>query len=112
MPEPLFLPPYYAVIFTATRTNIEEAEYHEMAEKMVSLAKEQPGYLGVESTRDAATGLGITVSYWRDEASIHAWKKHLSHSEARHSGRQRWYQDYAVRIARVEREYDFIIKQD
>jgi len=40
-----------------------------MGEAMYTLALAQPGCLGAESTRDA-TGLGITVSYWDDEASI------------------------------------------
>lgn len=107
MPAPLFEPPYYAVIFTATRTDVEHAEYDAMAGEMDRLAAEQPGYLGVESTRDPQTGLGITVSYWRDEASILAWKKHADHTAARNLGRERWYRDYALRVAKVEREYDF-----
>jgi len=52
-------PPYYAVIFTSTRTNVDNG-YDETASKMVELAKQQPGVLGIESARDS---LGITVSY-------------------------------------------------
>ena len=58
---PLPEPPYYAVIFTAQRTDGDHG-YGAMADKMVELAAEQPGYIGIETTRDAA-GLGITVSY-------------------------------------------------
>ena len=46
--------PYYAVIFTSLRTAVDEG-YGDMAEKMVALAAQQPGFLGVESARD---GLG------------------------------------------------------
>ena len=53
--------PYYAVIFTTLRTKIDEG-YSEMAEKMEELAKDQDGYLGIESARNE---LGITISYWR-----------------------------------------------
>jgi heme-degrading monooxygenase HmoA len=51
--------------------------------------------------------MGITVSYWKDEASINAWKQHLSHQAAQRLGREKWYQDYMIRVARVERAYGF-----
>ncbi|RDE19492.1 antibiotic biosynthesis monooxygenase [Motiliproteus coralliicola] len=94
-------PPYYAVIFTSTRTDGDNG-YAEMAERMVELAAQQPGFLGVESVRD---GLGITVSYWRDLDAIKAWKANAEHQQAQILGRERWYADFSVRISRVEREY-------
>lgn len=97
-------PPYYAVIFTSTRTP-GDAGYAEMAAHMVELAARQPGFLGVESARDPA--LGITVSYWRDEASIRAWKAELEHREAQRLGRDAWYSGYRVRVAKVVRDYAF-----
>lgn len=96
-------PPYYAVIFTSELTP-QHAGYAEMAARMVELAAQQPGFLGVESARDE---LGITVSYWRDEASIRAWKAELEHREAQRLGRERWYAGYRVRVARIERDYGF-----
>jgi heme-degrading monooxygenase HmoA len=71
---------------------------------MVELAREQPGYLGVESVRDAS-GAGITVSYWESEEAISAWKRVADHRVAQRLGRGRWYLDYALRVARVERAY-------
>ncbi len=94
-------PPYYAVIFTSLRTDGDQG-YGAMADRMAELAAQQPGYLGAESARD---GLGITVSYWRDLASIRAWKAHSEHLLAQQTGRSQWYADYRVRIARVERDY-------
>ncbi len=95
--------PYYAVIFTSTLTDIDEG-YAAMAEKMVSLAAEQPGYLGVESAREE---VGITVSYWRDLDSIKNWKAVIDHREAQKLGREKWYANYKTRIAKVERDYGF-----
>lgn len=94
-------PPYYAVIFTSTRTDGDNG-YAEMAERMVELAAEQPGFLGVESAREA---IGITVSYWRDLESISAWKRNAEHREAQRLGRSQWYAGFRLRIAKVEREY-------
>lgn len=95
-------PPYYAVIFTSIQTT-ELKGYEQMADRMMELALQQPGYLGFESARD---GLGITVSYWKDEASIRAWKNNVEHQLAQKMGREKWYASYKTRIARVERDYD------
>ena len=101
---PLPEPPYYAVIFTAQRTATDEG-YGQMADAMVELAAKQPGYLGVESTRDEA-GLGITVSYWKDEASLLGWKAVSEHAFAQKMGKEKWYDHYTLRVAKVERHYD------
>ena len=94
-------PPYYAVIFTSLRTAGDNG-YADMAEKMLTLAAQQPGFLGVESAREQ---IGITVSYWTDLESIKQWKANLDHQAAQKLGRNRWYSSYSVRIAKVERDY-------
>ena len=94
-------PPYYAVIFTSIRTGVDNG-YEAMAQRMVELAAEQPGFLGVESAREE---VGITVSYWRDPDSIAAWKRHAEHQIAQERGKQDWYSAYKTRICKVEREY-------
>lgn len=108
--QPAFAPlpptPYYAVIFAAQRTAADAEGYARMAERMVQLAAEQPGFLGVDSAR-GADGFGITVSYWASEQHIRAWRAHAEHTLARESGRARWYEQYTLRVARVERAYDF-----
>ena len=96
-------PPYYAVIFTSIKTENHEG-YDEMASKMVTLAQQQDGFLGVESARNE---IGITVSYWTDLQSIKNWKQNLDHLEAQQKGIKSWYKKYTVRIALVEREYSF-----
>ncbi|SPF76363.1 hypothetical protein ALP8811_01367 [Aliiroseovarius pelagivivens] len=100
---PLPDPPYYAVIFTNQMTSTVRG-YDQMADKMVELAQKQDGFIGVESTRDAF-GVGITVSYWRDEAAIAAWKADMEHLMAQKLGRTRWYAQYHLRVAKVERAY-------
>jgi heme-degrading monooxygenase HmoA len=75
-----------------------------MAERMVQLAAEQPGYLGVESVR-GADGFGITVSYWISLEAIARWRSHSEHRIAQEGGKSLWYQHYELRIARVERAY-------
>ena len=94
-------PPYYAVIFTSHRTDGDNG-YGEMATKMVDLAAQQPGYLGIESARE---DLGITVSYWSDLESIKSWKANIEHQQAQRSGHEKWYSSFKVRISKVERDY-------
>lgn len=97
-------PPYYAVVFSSVRTGADEAGYGEAAVRMVELAREQPGFLGVESAR-GADGFGITVSYWESEDAIRAWRRHAEHAATRERGRAQWYRHFELRIARVERAY-------
>ena len=96
---------YYAVIFTSLRTEGDQG-YAEAVERMLALAREQPGFLGVESAR-GDDGLGITVSYWNDEAAILAWKQHPEHVAIRERGRSTWYAQFQTRVCKVERDYAF-----
>ncbi|ULC59605.1 antibiotic biosynthesis monooxygenase [Flaviramulus sp. BrNp1-15] len=94
---------YYAVIFTSTqKENI--TGYAEMALKMENLAKQQPGYLGMDSARE---DVGITVSYWESIEAIKNWKQQSEHLKAQLKGRTYWYSWYNVKICKVEREYEF-----
>lgn len=102
-PGQLIAPPCYAVIFTSQR-NENEAGYDEMAERMLVLAAEQPGFLGARSVRDP-TGLGITVSYWHSKEAIAQWRRQAEHRAARDKGRSDWYSAYTLEIVQVERAY-------
>lgn len=97
-------PPYFAVVFSSRRSARGQADYDEASARMLDLAAQQPGYLGVESAR-GADGFGITVSYWESEQAIQAWRQHVEHTLARERGRRDWYRHFEVRVARVERAY-------
>ena len=100
------VPPYYAVIFSSQRASGGERDdgYGAMADRMLELAARQEGFLGMESAR-GADGFGITVSYWRDEASITRWKADAEHLRAQQLGQAVWYASYDLRVAKVERAY-------
>ncbi|MBI0169829.1 MULTISPECIES: antibiotic biosynthesis monooxygenase family protein [Bartonella] len=99
------LPPYYIVAFSSQRTEGDNG-YGEMAKAMEELAFQQPGCLGAESVR-GADGFGITNSFWKDEASMKAWKANVDHQLAQKLGREVFYSHYVIRIAKVERDYSF-----
>jgi len=94
-------PPYYSVIFTSVRTPGNNG-YSQVADRMVELASQQPGFLGIEFARE---DVGITVSYWSDLESIQNWRDNSEHQEARKLGHTQWYSSFRLRIAKVEREY-------
>jgi heme-degrading monooxygenase HmoA len=96
-------PPYYAVIFVSRRTAGDNG-YEHTAERMMELASSMPGFLGVDSVRESG-GLGITVSYWTDEPSIAAWRRHGEHRLAQERGMRDWYAHYDLHVAKVERSY-------
>lgn len=96
--------PYFAVIFTSQRTSGENG-YGQMAARMGELAAQQPGFLAIESVR-GADGLGITVSYWKSEENIRAWKANAEHRVAQDRGRSEWYASFKLRICKVERDYE------
>lgn len=98
-----FEPPYYAVIFSSVSSRVDAEGYAQTAGRMLDLAAQADGYLGVETLGAGANG--ITVSYWRDEAAIAAWRNEADHAQARAKGRQTWYKDFRLRVAKVERAY-------
>ncbi|QJB55017.1 antibiotic biosynthesis monooxygenase [Pseudodesulfovibrio sp. zrk46] len=97
-------PPYYAVIFTSTRTEVDTG-YAETAARMLALAQTMPGFLGVESVREET---GITVSYWESLEAIRAWRLHPEHLKAQKLGRKEWYENFTTRICVVEKQNSFV----
>lgn len=98
-------PPCTAVIFSSRRSASAPGDgYDETAQRMEELARQQPGFLSVESARNA-DGFGITVSYWETAEHARAWKKVTEHLDAQRRGARDWYTDYTVRVATVERQY-------
>jgi heme-degrading monooxygenase HmoA len=92
-------PPYYAVVFTSVRTEVHEG-YAEMAAAMAELAARQPGYLGIESAREALASPSPTGATSRRSRPGSGWSIMWPRN-----GRERWYAAYRVRVARVERDY-------
>jgi len=98
--------PRYAVVFTSIRTEADPEGYAAMAQRMEDLAREQPGFLGIESAR-REDGVGITVSYWSSLEAIEAWRNHAEHRVAQAHGRSRWYREFQLRVCRVEAQSTF-----
>ena len=96
-------PPYYAVIFTSIRTEVDSG-YSDAAKRMGDLASQQAGFLGMESARNET---GITISYWDSLESIKKWKAHAEHLVVQQMGKDVFYKSYKTRVCKVERDYGF-----
>jgi len=96
-------PPYYAVIFTTVKSDEQEG-YAEMNAQMFELAKQQPGYLGIESAKGE---IGLSVTYWETLEDIRRWREHAGHRLAQAKGYETWYRAFATRVCRVERDNIF-----
>lgn len=91
---------YFAAIFTTQRSQSGDDVYEIIATRMVALAQQQPGFLGLESVR-GDDGIGITVSYWTDHEAIQNWGRQAEHVSVQAMGRQEFYRWYRIRIAEV-----------
>ena len=98
-------PPYYVVTFNSQHRGADNG-YGATAQRMAELAATMPGYLGMETTRDAQ-GFGITLAFFGTEEHIANWKRQSEHLAAQERGRTEWYERYELRVAKVERAYGF-----
>jgi glutathione S-transferase len=103
--ERVVAPPSYAVVFESRRTS-DPSDYGSAADRMEQLAASMPGYQGHKSAR-GADGFGITVSYWDSLEHIAAFRAHLEHAEVQRAGRARYYSQYDLRVARVQKHVAF-----
>ena len=98
---------YFAAIFTTQRSQSGDDVYEIIATRMVALAQQQQGFLGLESVR-GDDGIAITVSYWTDHEAIQNWGRQAEHVSVQAMGRQEFYHWYRIRIAEVFKERSFL----
>jgi heme-degrading monooxygenase HmoA len=95
-------PPYYAVIAPAVLA-ADVQGYPELATRLMEVAHEVEGFLGIESCYRG--NFALAVSYWQSLEAIERWRTHARHRLAKELGKTRWFEAYFTRIARVERDY-------
>ena len=95
----------YVVIFRSTRTHDHETLYAEWSARMSAMVIQIDGYLSHASFRDPSTGEGITVAYFTDEDAVRRWPEFPDHVTAQELGRQRFYAEYRVDVAKIVRSY-------
>lgn len=103
-------PPYYAVIFSSKRKQTRnEDQYNQMVQKMMELAKQQKGFLGIEHVT-GENGFELTISYWNTLEAIQQWKENTAHQAAKQKG-ENWYLQLKTRICKVEQDYESLLNE-
>ncbi|MFD3325195.1 antibiotic biosynthesis monooxygenase family protein [Streptomyces sp. NPDC058701] len=105
-PLPAFEPPYLMAVFSSVR-GADETGYADTLDRMNEIVAANPGFLGQESAGTPG-GLGITVAYFRDHASLARWRQDAEHQAAMEQGRAHWYDSYTLHVATVERSHGFV----
>lgn len=95
-----------AVLFEADAIPAQQERYLQLAAELKPLLLEIDGFIDIERFQSLSTpGKILSLSWWRDEEAVLAWKKNVLHQAAQNEGRQSIFSFYRIRVARVFREY-------
>ena len=96
----------YAVIFEVEPNDGRAERYFELAALLKPELEKVDGFISVERFESLTTkGKFLSLSFWRDEAALKAWRSHMGHQTAQREGKTSVFQDYRIRVAEVVRDY-------
>jgi heme-degrading monooxygenase HmoA len=95
-----------AVIFEFWPNGDRAAEYFEIAGSLRAHLETIDGFISIERFESLATkGKVLSLSFWRDEEAVRAWRNLDIHREAQGRGRGGIFDNYRLRVATVLRDY-------
>ncbi|MCZ8188145.1 MAG: antibiotic biosynthesis monooxygenase [Beijerinckiaceae bacterium] len=95
-----------AVIFEVWPAEGERETYFELAAALRDELFRIDGFLSIERFQSLAEpGKLLSLSFWRDEAAMAAWRNGHAHRATQAKGRSGVFQDYRLRVAAVIRDY-------
>lgn len=95
-----------AVIFEVLPKEGKAAEYFQLAASLRSDLAKIDGFISIERFESVTTkGKFVSLSYWRDEEAVHAWRNLEGHRAAQAKGRREVFADYRLRVAAIIRDY-------
>ncbi len=95
-----------AVIFEVWPTEGRAAEYFDLATSLRADLERIDGFLSIERFESLVTkGKYLSLSFWRDEEAVCAWRNLDGHRMAQAKGRGGVFADYRLRVASVLRDY-------
>lgn len=95
-----------AVIFEVEPHPDSRSAYLDIAAELKPLLEQVDGFLSVERFESLTQpGKILSLSFWRDEEAVQAWRKVAHHRKAQSAGRHRHFADYRLRVASVLRDY-------
>jgi heme-degrading monooxygenase HmoA len=95
-----------AVIFEAQPNPGRREAYLDAAARLKPLLEKIDGFVSIERFESLTTpGRILSLSFWRDEAAVQAWRNLEEHRRIQAAGRQSIFADYRLRVAGVIRDY-------
>ncbi|WP_413736493.1 antibiotic biosynthesis monooxygenase family protein [Sodalis sp. RH21] len=95
-----------AVLFEADIVPAKQDRYLQLATELKPLLAGIDGFIAIERFQSLTIqGKILSLSWWKDEDSVLAWKKNVSHKAAQAEGRESIFSFYRIRIAQVVRDY-------
>jgi len=101
-----------AVIFEVWPRDGQKREYLDIAAGLRPLLDRIDGFISIERFESIyEPGKILSLSFWRDEQAVEAWRKLEEHREAQALGRSSVFKDYHLRIANVVRDYGMLDRE-
>jgi heme-degrading monooxygenase HmoA len=95
-----------AVIFEVIPNASERARYFEIAASLRDELGAMDGFISVERFQSITNpDKFLSLSFWRDEQAVAAWRQRTNHRAAQETGRSEVFADYRLRVASVVRDY-------
>ena len=95
-----------AVIFEVRPKDGHREAYLDIAATLRPELEKMDGFISIERFASLAEeGKILSLSFWRDEAAVRAWRNHADHRTAQATGRGEHFADYRLRVASVLRDY-------
>ena len=95
-----------AVIFEVTPREGRAGDYFDLAATLKAEVEGIDGFISVERFQSTANpNKYVSLSFWRDQAAVAAWRSHAGHRLAQARGKEEIFADFRIRIAAVERDY-------
>ena len=102
-----------AVIFEVVPTATGKEEYLEIAGELRNLLEGRDGFISIERFQSLVDENKIlSLSFWRDEAAIQAWRNEMDHREAQQKGKGGLFKSYRIRVAEVVRDYTDALRDE
>ncbi len=83
-----------------------EAEYHQMAPRILEIARSMPGFVDFKAF-EADDGERVSVITFSSMQAQRAWRDHPEHRAAQQAGRDRFYASYDITVSEVVGESHF-----
>jgi heme-degrading monooxygenase HmoA len=95
-----------AVIFEVEPSADGLETYLEHAARLKPLLAEVEGFISIERFQSLVNPKKlVSLSFWRDEEAVRAWREHAEHRNTQRVGREGVFDDYRLRVAAVVRDY-------